>query len=309
MDLRYRKMYCGTMRYSWDLIRSFQAVAETGSLSAASRRQSLTQPTVGRHIDLLEAELKVPLFIRSRDGMALTPKGEDLYAAAQQMGESATAFERLASGLDEDISGTVRISANEVFGVLILPGLIGEFIAANPSIDIELVVSNGASNLLKRDADVAIRMFRPTQNDLVARKISQLPLGLFTHRDYLARGPVPTSFDDLRNFVFVGFDRDTSLIEAARMMGVNLIPDDFRFRTDNILSHIWAIRSGAGIGVTHIGLAQRWDGVVQVLPDLPLPSLDLWIACHADVRYNKRVRTVMDFLAERLIDPYATCDI
>jgi len=131
------------MRYSWDLIRSFHAVAETGSLSAASRRQGLTQPTVGRHIDLLEAELKVPLFIRSRDGMALTPKGEDLFAAAQEVGETAAAFERRAAGLDEGIAGTVRISANDIFGVLILPGLIGEFIAANPSVDVELVVSNG----------------------------------------------------------------------------------------------------------------------------------------------------------------------
>jgi len=297
------------MRYSWDLIRSFHAVAETGSLSAASRRQGLTQPTVGRHIDLLEAELKVPLFIRSRDGMALTPKGEGLFVAAQEVGETATAFERLASGLDEGIAGIVRISANDIFGALILPGLIGEFIAANLGVEIELVVSNDASNLSRRDADIAIRMFRPTQNDLVARKITELPLGLFAHRSYLSTRPDPASFDDLRNFVVVGYDRDPSLIEAARSMGTNFISSDFKFRTDNILSHIWAIRSGAGIGVTHLGLAQRWEGVTQVLPDLRLPGLDLWLACHTDVRYNKRVRAVMDFLAERLKDPYATCDI
>jgi len=297
------------MRYSWDLIRSFHAVAETGSLSAASRRQGLTQPTVGRHIDLLEAELKVPLFTRSRDGMALTQKGVDLFAAAQEVGETAAVFERLAGGLDEGIAGTVRISANDIFGVLILPGLIGEFIAANPSVDVELVVSNDASNLSKRDADVAIRMFRPTQNDLIARKITQLPLGLFAHQSYLANRPDPASFEDLRNFVTVGYDRDPSLIEAARMMGADFTPSDFKLRTDNILSHIWAIRSGAGIGVTHLGLAERWEGVTRVLPDLALPGLDLWLACHADVRYNKRVRAVMDFLAERLKNPYATCDI
>ena len=302
-------MHDAIMRYSWDLIRSFQAVAETGSLSAASRRLELAQPTVGRHIDLLEAELTMQLFTRSRDGMALTPKGEDLFATAQQMGETATAFERLTAGLDEDITGTVRISANDVFGVLILPAMIGEFIAANPSIDIELVVSNEASNLLKRDADVAIRMFRPTQNNLVARKVAHLPMALFAHRSYLAKRPGPTSFEDLRNFVFVGFDRDASLIDAARMAGVNFTPGDFKFRTDNILAHIGAIRSGAGIGITHMGLAQQWDGVTQVLPDLPLPGLDLWIACHADVRYNKRIRAVMDFLAERLKDPYAACNI
>ncbi len=297
------------MRFSWDLIRSFQAVADTGSLSAASRLLGLTQPTVGRHIDLLEAELKVPLFTRSRDGMALTAKGSDLIATAVQMGENAISFERLAAGLDEGISGTVRISANDIFGVLILPRLIGAFIAENPGIDIELVVSNDASNLLKRDADIAIRMFRPTQNDLVARRITKLPLGLFAHEDYLKEKPAPKSLTDLRDHVFVGFDRGTSLIEAARAMGVTFAPSDFKIRCDNILTHLWAIRTGAGIGVTHFGLANRFNGVRQVLPDLPLPDLDLWVACHADVRYNKRVRKVMDFLGECLKDPYAHCDL
>jgi len=293
------------MHFSWDLVRSFQAVSETGSLSAASRQLSLTQPTVGRHIDMLEAELKVPLFTRSREGMKLTKRGEDLIAIAQQMSETAMSFERLASGLDEDISGTVRISANEILGVLLLPQLISTFMADNPSIDVELVISNEASNLLQRDADVAIRLFRPTQNDLVARKITELPLGLYAHRSYLNQHGEPTSFEEMRDHVLIGFDRETSLIEAARTMGVSFTSRDFRFRSDSILAHIEAIRSGIGIGVTHNGLAVKWDEIDQVLPKLPFPKLDLWIVCHADVRYNKRVRLLMDYLSENLKDPYS----
>ena len=292
------------MRFSWDLIRSFQAVAETGSLSAAARQLSLTQPTVGRHIDLLEAELKMPLFRRGREGMKLTSKGEDLIGAAQKVGETATTFERLAAGLDEDISGTIRVSANEIFGVMILPERFSTFIEQNPGIDVELVVSNDASNLLQRDADIAVRMFRPTQNDLVARKITDLSLGLYAHLDYFVKREVPNTLADLHDHIFIGFDRDTSLIGVADRLGKKFTPGDFKFRTDNILAHIEAIRAGLGIGVTHQGLAERWDDIQRVLPNVELPSLELWIACHGDVRYNKRIRLMMDFLAESLKNPY-----
>lgn len=292
------------MRISWDLIRSFRAVSEAGSLSSAARKLGLTQPTIGRHIDLLEAELRLPLFIRSREGMALTERGRDLIGTAQQMSENATAFERLAYGFEEDVSGTLRISANEVFGVLIMPGLISAFMAEHPGIDIELVVSNDATNLLKRDADIAIRLFRPEQNDLVARKLTELPLGLYASHTHLEQHGEPKSIEDLRNHSFIGFDRDTSMIDAAQAMGVNLSVHDFSFRSDNILTHMTAVRSGVGIGFLHQGLAKNWSDVRQVLKDTPLPSLELWLACHADVKHNKRVRLMMDFLAKNLTDPY-----
>ncbi len=292
------------MRISWDLIRTFQSVAQTGSLSAAARALQLTQPTVGRHIDLLEQALNMSLFIRSREGMQLTSKGADLMETALEMDRAATGFERQATGLDDDISGVVRVSANDIFGVLILPYVLPQFMDQNPGIEIELIVSNSAANLLQRDADVAIRMFRPTQNDLVARKIAELPLGLYAHRDYLAQHGTPQTIGDLHAHRFIGFDRDTSLIDAARMLGETFTPKDFVFRCDNILSHVAAIRSGIGIGVTHQGLAAAWDGVEPVLTDLPLPGLDLWLACHSEVRHNQRIRAVMDFLGDTLREPY-----
>jgi len=294
------------MSISWDLIRTFRSVARTGSLSAASRELSLTQPTVGRHIDLLEEALKIPLFVRSREGMKITSEGSDLVATADEIAGSVGEFERLASGMDETIEGLVRISANDIFGVLILPRILPEFAKANPNIEIELIVSNTASNLLQRDADVAIRMFRPTQNDLVARKIADLPLGLYAHKNYLKDKPAPKHISELHDHSFIGFDRETSLIDVARHLGEEFAPSDFSFRCDNILSHIEAIRSGLGIGVSLHGLAQEWDDVERVLSDLQLPNLVLWIACHADVRYNKRIRLVMDFLSEHLKYPYRT---
>lgn len=293
------------MHISWDLIRSFQAVSEAGSLSSASRKLGLTQPTVGRHIDLLEAELHVPLFTRSREGMVLTERGNDLIGTAQQMDDSATAFERLAYGFEEEVSGTLRISANEVFGVMIMPGLISAFMAEHTGIDIELVVSNDASNLLKRDADIAVRLFRPQQNDLVARKLTELPLGLYASHAHLEQHGEPNSINDLRNHAFIGFDRDASIIEAAQAMGVTFSVSDFSFRSDNILTHMTAVRSGVGIGFLHQGLAQNWNDVRQVLKDTPLPKLELWLVCHTDIRHNKRVRLMMDFLTKNLTNPYA----
>jgi DNA-binding transcriptional LysR family regulator len=289
-----------------DHIRTFHAVADCGSLLAASRQLGLTQPTVGRHIDLLEEALGLSLFTRGRDGMRLTPKGSDLLATANEMMDTATEFERVAAGLEDRIEGTVRLSANEIFGTLLLPGLLAPFLSEHPEIEVELDVSNQESNLLQRDADIAIRLFRPAQNDLIARKIVDLPLGLFAHETYLARSPAPQTAADLRDHVLVGQDRNTGLISAYEAAGVALRPNDFGFRCDNDIAEINAVRAGIGIGPLHTGMASNWSDVTQVLPDIPVPPLELWLACHADVRHNKRIRVVMDFLAEKLQSPYVS---
>lgn len=292
------------MHLSWDHIRTFHTVAQQGSLLAASRHLGLTQPTVGRQIDLLEESLGFPLFTRGRDGMRLTDKGADLVATADEMLGRAKDFERVATGLEDRIEGTLRIAANEIFGAMLLPGLVAEFMIAHPTIQIEIEVSNAVSNLLKRDADIAIRMFRPTQNDLVARKICSLPLGLFAHESYLERTPAPDSLDDLRSHVLLGQDRNPSLITAYHAGGLDLTSGDFQFRCDNNIATIGAIRAGIGIGPLHIGMASRWPDIVRVLPDMPIQSLELWLACHADVQHSKRVRLLMVFLAEKLKSPY-----
>ena len=292
------------MQSSWDHIRTFHAVASRGSMLAASRQLGLTQPTVGRHIDLLEERLGFRLFTRGREGMQLTDKGSDLVATAGEMLGTAADFERVASGLEERIEGTIRISANEILGALLLPGLVADFMAEHPMIEIEIEVSNEITNLLQRDADIAVRMFRPTQNDLVARKIIDVPLGLFAHRSYLEKHSAPLSVEDLDGHVLLGQDRNPSLMNAYNALGMSLTPNSFQFRTDNNIATINAIRAGIGIGPLHIGMAKLWPDLVQVLPDLPVPSLELWLACHADVRHNKRIRMVMDFLAQRMKSPY-----
>jgi DNA-binding transcriptional LysR family regulator len=293
------------MLYSLDHIRSFHAVAMHGSLLAASRHLGLTQPTVGRHIDLLEEAIGLSLFTRGREGMLLTEKGADLVATAQEMMGTAADFERAATGLEERIEGTIRISANEIFGALLLPGIIAEFMAEHREIDVELIVSNDISNLLQRDADIAIRLFRPTQNDLVARKVIELPMGLFAHESYLSTCAAPTNLNDLKQHILVGQDRNPSLIGAYKSAGLDLAPGEFAFRCDNNIAEINAVRAGIGIGPLHVGMATHWPSIVQVLPDIPIPPFELWLACHMDVRHNKRIRLVMDYLARKLKTPYS----
>lgn len=297
------------MKPSLDHIRTFHAVAKHGSLLAASRHLGLTQPTVGRHIDLLEESLGLSLFTRGRDGMRLTGKGADLVSTADELISDAVEFERLATGLEEKIEGVVRLSANQIFGNLLLPGIVAKLMSDYPEIEIEMVVSNEVSNLLQRDADIAIRLFRPTQNDLIARKLMDLPMGLFADDSYLAHHPEPNSPSDLRQHVLIGYDRNPSLIAAYKAAGLDLVPGEFAFRCDSDIAGINAVRSGIGIGPLHAGMAARWPSVRRVLPGIAVPHLELWLACHADVRHNKRVRLVMDYLAEQLKTPYDACMI
>lgn len=307
-DIYYAILYISRMKYSWDLVRTFDAVAKSGSLLAAGRALGLSQPTVGRHIDQLEEALQVALFVRSRDGMALTDAGADLIAASGEMVRTSEAFQRRASGLDKEISGVVRISVNDILGVHVLPRLLVDFMEARPEIEIELDISNATANLSRRDADLALRMYQPVQTDLIAQKVTDIPIGFYAHRSYLKRHPRPINLKDLLTHRFIGFDRETLHIDAARQLGLQLTASDFCFRCDNIVSQIEGVRAGLGIGVLHRGLAAKMNGVEQLLADICLPSLELWIACHSEVRSNMRVRLVFDFLAERLRTPYEYAD-
>lgn len=292
------------MKYSWDLIHTFDTVAKTGSLLAASRVLNVSQPTVGRHIDMLENAMGISLFIRSREGMALTDAGADLVSTSGDLVRAATEFERRSLGLDKEVSGVVRITANDVLGVHVLPAMLQNFMATHPEIEIELDITNSAANLSRRDADIALRMFRPVQNDLFAQKATEIPLGFYAHNAYLERAKPPATLADLQDHKLIGFDRETLLVDAAKTMGAPLTSSDFIFRTDNILAQIAAVKAGIGIGILHQGMAATMDHISRVLPEIALPALDLWIVSHADVRHNTRIRLLVDFLAKTMRNPY-----
>jgi DNA-binding transcriptional LysR family regulator len=279
----------------WNLIKSFVTVAETGSLSAAARKLAASQPTLGRHIAELEQALGVTLFRRGRRGYALTEAGSTLYERGRAVSEQASAFSLLALGSAEAIEGTVRIAASEVVAAYVLPGMMARLGVEEPGIEVEISASNQVENLLRRDADIAIRMVKPAQNELVARKVADIPLRACAAKSYLDRRGRPREPGDL-----IGFDRSDEIIRGFAQFGVSLTRNAFRFRTDNQIVLWEAVRTGNGIGFGQEPLANRDPLVETVLPDLALPTLPVWLAMHRDVRTSVRVRRVADFLHEAL---------
>jgi len=284
----------------WNLIKSFVTVAESGSLSAAARRLASSQPTLGRHIAELEQALGVTLFRRGRRGYALTEAGSTLYERGKMVSEQASAFSLLALGSTEAIEGTVRIAASEVVAAYVLPEITARLGMEEPGIEVEVVASNQVENLMRRDADIAIRMIRPVQNELVARKVADVPLRACAAKSYLNRRGRPREPSDLVDHALIGFDRSDEIIRGFAEFGVPLNRSSFRFRSDNQIVLWEALRTGNGIGFGQEPLIDRDPLMEMLLPDLPLPSLPVWLAMHRDVRSSVRIRRVADFLHEEL---------
>lgn len=289
----------------WGLIRSFLAVARLGSLTAAARELAVSQPTLSREIQSLEAATGLNLFRRTTQGLHLTEAGQTLVDAANSMDEAADHFSRQASGLSVELEGDVRISANEIVGIYLLPAAIAAFREQHPGVHVEIVISNKASSLSKRETDIALRMFRPTQPDLVVRRLPDMELGFYAHKDYVKKFGEPASIEEFQQHTIIGYDESMEYIEAAARLGYQFVRDNFALRTDHMLAQINLGRAGAGIVGTHVELAKHWPELVRILKWVELPALEYWIVCHRDVQYNSRIRELMHFLANWFADdPY-----
>lgn len=290
---------------SWDLIHSFLTVARSGSLSAAARKLGVSQPTLSRDIQALESDTGLNLFKRTTQGLQLTESGQRLMEAAERMDDAADLFARQASGLSVELQGTVRISANEIVGIYLLPAAIAAFRQQHPAVQIEIVVSNQASSLSKREADIALRMFQPNQPDLVVRRLPDLPLGFYAHSEYVRQFGEPRTIEEFKQHSVIGFDESMDFIEGATHMGYQFRREDFPVRTDHLLMQINLARAGAGIVGTHVDLAEKFPELRRILQWVNLPSLEFWVVCHSDVQFNSRIRSVMQFLVQWFSqDPY-----
>jgi DNA-binding transcriptional LysR family regulator len=287
---------------NWDELRTFVEVARDGSLSGAARRLGLTQPTVGRHIDALEAALGSTLFTRSPRGLTPTPAALALGPHAEAMAAAAAALGRAASGEAAADRGAVRVTASDVVGCEVLPPILATFHAEHPSIAIELALTNRNEDLARRDADIAVRMVRPTQSGLVARRIGSSRIRLYAHRDYLARFGEPRSLADLANHCVIGFDRDDRSFRGAGDFAQRLTREDFGFRSDSDLAQLAALRAGAGIGGCQENIARRTPELVAVLPNAIQYGLEVWLVMHEGLKATRRVRLLFDHLAMGLTD-------
>jgi DNA-binding transcriptional LysR family regulator len=283
----------------WALYRTLLAVLDEGSLSAAARNLGLTQPTVARHVDLLEASLGADLFVRSQRGLEPTDLAQALRPHARVMASTAAALLRTASGAPGAIAGTVRISASDVVGVEHLPPILTRLRSAHPALVIELSLSDRLDDLIARESDIAVRMTEPTQTALLARRLPPAALGFHAHCDYLARRGTPAAVADLAAHDLIGYDVETPALRAMADKMPWIDRRGFALRTDSNLAQLAAIRAGFGIGLCQIATARRDPTLVRVVPELTLP-LPLWIVMHEDLKTNKRYRVVFDALAEGL---------
>ncbi len=284
----------------WETYRSFLSVMTEGSLSAAARKLGLTQPTLGRHIDQLEADLRVPLFTRSQSGLIPTQAARELLPHAQAMASAADALVRASSGADAEERGTVRLTASVVIGGEVLPPILTAFRERHPHIAVELVLSDQTQDLLRRDADIAVRMVRPAQEALVARRIGRVGLGLHAHRRYLDKHGTPQTLDDVARHALIGFDKETAVVQSLRRLGLTLTREMFALRCDADLAQLAALRAGFGLGVCQFGIARRDPDLVPVLTNVFKFEIEMWLAMHKDLRGTKRMRLLFDHLAEGL---------
>ena len=285
----------------WSILRDFIAVAETGGLSQAARRLRVSQPTLSRRIAALEAQLKVPLFQRTPRGLLLTDAGENVLAGARRVEEEALAIERRADAAQEGLSGTVRLSVTESIGALWLPKRLAAFHAKYPGVCVEVLVDNRAANLVRREADIAIRLFRPDQPDLIARHVGEMVMGLYGAKDYLAKHGTPTTVMQMKSHFLVGFDENMGTRnKAVQRLERCFSPEKIVHRSSSFIGQLTATQAGIGLGVHDCVLADADATLTRVLPEDFDHRMEVWLVTHADMRRSGRIRAVYDFLADAI---------
>lgn len=285
----------------WALWRSFSAVVANGSLSAAARELGISQPTVGRHIETLEADLGLTLFERTLSGLKPNVSALRIYEPVAQAQASLAEAAILAEGAQLDFGGTVRITASAVTSNYVLPRLLLPIRERYPAIALEIVPTDSSENLLLREADIAIRMFRPTQLELVTRHLGDIPILPTAHERYLARRGTPQTVADLTGHDLIGLDRSDLIIAHAQSMGFPLRREDFILRTDD-QTHMWELlKAGLGVGFGQASLIAETPGMVALPLDLAIPPLPVWLTTHRELFTSHRIRAIYDALADGLV--------
>lgn len=284
----------------WNLLRSFIAVYETGTLTEAARRLGTTQPSVGRHVRELEGALGEALFVRLPGRLRPTEQAHALHGVVATMKSSALEAERLFADAHEVLVGCVRVAASEVYATHVIAPILAGMLAEQPELEIELSVSNRADNLLRRDADIAVRFFRPEQENVIASHVGTTELGLFAHERYLARYGEPDSFALPAHAFVAGFDRESVPVGPLIKGEAPDQPIRFRLRTDAILARYAAVETGLGVGAYLVDVAAERPGLKRILADRFGQPQDVWLCAHPELRRSASMRFVWGRLEHAL---------
>ncbi|WP_242652175.1 LysR family transcriptional regulator [Limimaricola pyoseonensis] len=287
-----------SVTFDWNRARAFLVTAEEGSLSAAARALKLAQPTLGRQVEALEAELGVALFERSGRGLRLTPAGHDLLEHARAMGEGARALSLAAWGQTEALEGEVAISASDAFASYLLPPILDRLHRQEPRIRIEVVVSNALSDLARREADIAVRNVRPTEPDLIGRRVRDASARLYAAPGYLDRLGRPGTAQGFSAAEFIEIDASGSLMGLLNTKGFSLDESNFPYRCRSFTVMWEMVRQGMGIGILDDRIGDADPLVERAVPDFAPIDFPVWIVAHRDIARSRRLRVVFDALVE-----------
>ncbi|APX12747.1 LysR family transcriptional regulator [Tateyamaria omphalii] len=286
--------------FDWTHMRAFLATAETGSLSAAARQLAVTQPTVGRQVAALEQELRLALFERTARAMTLTDAGRDLLVEARRMGDAAQRISVIAQGRTDGLDGTIRVTASDMMSAYVLPDTLLKLRSIAPRLRVDVVAANDIRDILKREADIAIRHVRPTEPDLIARKISDASAHLYASKDYVTRRGMPATVEDLKEHDFISMADDDLFIAAMADRGIPVTRDNLRAGSTSGITTWEMMRKGFGLFPMSDHIAEQFDDALRLLDGVTDLTFPVWLVTHRDLHTSKRIRLVFDLLTDML---------
>ncbi len=289
-----------SVKFDWNRARAFLVTAEEGSLSAAARALGMAQPTLGRQVDALEEELGVILFERVGRGFTLTPSGLELLDHVRAMGDAANRVSLTAAGQSQTIEGKVVVTTSEIYAAILLPPIVERLRRDYPGIELEIVASSAVSDLRRREADIAIRFFQPTEPDLIGKKIKEVPARLYATPGYLDRIGNPKLPYDLRNADFISIDKSGVLLKGLNAAGLHLTGRNFPIVCEHWLVAWEMVKQGLGIGIMDGSIGDAEPLIRRVLPDFSARTTPIWLVAHRELNTSRRIRVVFDLLAEEL---------
>lgn len=293
-------MIKGTTDFDWNHIRAFLAVAEEGSLSAAARALGKTQPTLSRQINDLETALQSSLFIRGTRETTLTDTGAALFDQVKAMSNAAAQITRIATGRNQTLEGTIRITATDAMVSYVLPKCLKMLRANHPGVHVDLIPSQAQTDLTRHDADIAVRHARPLQPDLIARWIGDFDVSLFASPKYLASLKDPVTAETIAAADFIGFEHPERLVQQINDLGIAVSPDNFKIVATSGVVLYELTREGLGVALLPTSVAADRFGLVEVIPELPKMRMPIWLVTHKDVQTNMRIRLCFNLIASAL---------
>ncbi|MEM6758556.1 MAG: LysR family transcriptional regulator [Pseudomonadota bacterium] len=285
---------------SWDHLRAFLTTADTGSYSGAARVLGLTQPTLGRQVAALEEQLGLALFERVGRGLRLTDAGRDLLTEARKMGEAATRIATLAEGRAHALEGTIKLTASDIMSAYTLPGVLAQLRVLAPKLRIDLLARNDISDILAREADIAIRHVRPVEPDLIARFVADMPAHFYASRSYLAERGVPKRVEDLNDHDFISLGDDAQNARWLNEHGYPVPLENFRVSANSGIAVWELVRAGFGLFPMWDAAARSDPEMVRLLDGVTTITFPTWLVTHRDLHTSRRIRLVFDFLIDVL---------